>query len=236
VKARVVPEARAMDPARLADQIVVVIDTLRATTSIACAVARGAAVEPVGSVAAAKRARGPRAPIAGERGGKRLPGFDFGNSPVELIGAQLAGKTLILTTTNGTGAVARSAGAKAIYSGAIVNAGAIARAVAPLLSSRELVLVCAGRTTGVALEDLCGAGAILDALLPAAPDPRTLTDGVRLSLELFRRERLRLPDFLLECESGRNLVRIGNAADVAYCAQVDALDVAPVLRRGRFRV
>ncbi len=234
MKIRVVPEARAMDPKRLVGQVVVVIDTLRATTSIPCAVARGAIVEPVASVAAAKRARGRRVYIAGERGGKRLPGFDFGNSPVELMDAELAGYKLVLTTTNGTGAIARSRGAKAIFVGAVVNARAIARAVEKRVGQAELVLVCAGRTTGVALEDLVGAGAIIDALLPGEPDVRALTDGARISLELFRRERSRLQDFLIECESGRNLVRLGAEADVAFCARLDALDVAPVLVRGRF--
>ena len=235
MKIRVVPEARAMDVTRIVGNVVVVIDTLRATTSIPYAIARGAVVEPVRSIAEARRARGGRrVRIAGERGGRRLPGFDFGNSPVELSEAELAGFRLVLTTTNGTGAVARSAGAKAIYAGAIVNAGAIARAVAPRLGPAELVLVCAGRTTGVALEDLVGAGAIIDALLPGEQDPHGLTDGARLSLELFRRERARLHAFLLECESGRNLVRLGAEADVACCAKLDALDVAPVLARGRF--
>lgn len=234
MKVRVVPEARSLKPGSVDGKAVVVIDTLRATTTIACATARGARVEPVTSPTEARRRRKGRGVlICGERGGSKLPGFDFGNSPVEIEAATLAGRRLVITTTNGTGAIARSAGARAIFAGALVNARAIARAVAQT-GLEELVLLCAGRTTGVALEDLAGAGAIIDALMPGPLDPRSVTDGARLSLELFRRERPRLGPFLTECESGRNLLRLGAAADVARCAELDVIDVAPRYTRGRF--
>jgi 2-phosphosulfolactate phosphatase len=233
VKIRVVPEARSLDPDAVAGGGVVVIDTLRATTSIAHAVARGARVEPVKSVAEARRRRGRGVLIAGERGGQRLSGFDLGNSPAEILRAPLDGKRLVLTTTNGTGAVARSAQARFILAGALVNARAVAEHVVAQ-APESLYLVCAGRTTGIALEDLLGAGAILDALLPRRTDVTELTDGARLSIELFRRERSRLAAALDECESGRNLRRMGAEEDVHLCAMLDALDVAPRLLRGCF--
>ena len=234
MKIRVVPEARSLDPDTVAKCVVVAIDTLRATTTIAVAVASGALVETVKSIAEAKRRRKlNRVLIAGERGGRKIVGFDLGNSPAEIERAALSGKRLVLTTTNGTGAIARSAAADAIFAGALVNATAIARAVTKN-RTRELVLLCAGRTTGVALEDLVGAGAIIDALLPGPFDPLQLSDGARLSLELFRREKRRLHAFLCECESGRNLLRIGSAEDVALCAALDSVPVAPRLRRGAF--
>ena len=234
MKIRVVPEARSLVPDTVEGSTVVVIDTLRATTTIACAVALGISVETVASIAEAKRRRGPRVLIAGERGGKKLPGFDLGNSPVDVVDAArgtLVGKRLVLTTTNGTGAIARSAAARAIYVGALVNASAIARAVA---NDESLVLLCAGRTTGVALEDLLGAGAIIAALPAGCFDEAQLSDGARLSLDLFRRSKTRLPAFLRECESGRNLLRMGATADVALCAELDRNAVAPRLLRGRF--
>jgi 2-phosphosulfolactate phosphatase len=233
MKIRVVPEARSLDADAVRGQVVVVIDTLRATTTIAHAVAAGARVEPVRTIAEARRRRKTGALIAGERGGARLAGFDFGNSPIEISAAALRGRRLVLTTTNGTLAIARAEAARAIYSGALVNAGAVAAAV-----RRErpdaLFLVCAGRTTGVALEDLAGAGAILDVLLPGRVELSTLTDGSRIALELFRRERRRLELLLRLCESGRNLIRLGAEADLAACARTDVLRVAPKLRRGQF--
>ena len=232
MKIRVVPEARSLVPASVAGATVVVIDTLRATTTIACAVARGVVVETVASIAEAKRRRRPRVLIAGERGGKKLPGFDLGNSPVDIEGPALVGKKLVLTTTNGTGAIARSAAARAIYVGALVNASAVARAVA---RDESLVVVCAGRTTGVALEDLLGAGAIIAALPAGSFEEAMLSDGARLSLDLFRRAKNRLHAFLRECESGRNLLRMGADADVELCADLDRNDVAPRLSRGSFR-
>jgi len=233
VKLRVVPEARAMKLGAVRGHAAIVIDTLRATTSIAYAVAGGAKVEPVRSLAEARRRRQTGVFLVGERGGKPVRGFHFGNSPIALAAAALSGKRLVLTTTNGTGAIARCEGAKALYAGALVNARAVAAAIAKE-SFAELFLVCAGRTSGVALEDLLGAGAILDALLGKGAELRTLSDGARLSLELFRRERARLPAFLGECESGRNLTRLGSGDDVALCSQLDVLRVAPRLRRGQF--
>ncbi|MEO6951016.1 MAG: 2-phosphosulfolactate phosphatase [Polyangia bacterium] len=280
MKIRVVPEARSLVPESVEGATVVVIDTLRATTTIACAVACGIVVETVASIAEAKRRRGPRVLIAGERGGKKLPGFDLGNSPVDIEaaargtaspsgrdegqaaargtaspsgrdegqaaargtaspagrnegqGPSLGGKKLVLTTTNGTGAIARSAAARAIYVGALVNAAAVARAVS---NAESLVLVCAGRTTGVALEDLLGAGAIIAALPAGSFEESLLSDGARLSLDLFIRSKKRLHAFLRECESGRNLLRMGAEADVKLCAELDRNDVAPRLVRGCFR-
>ncbi len=235
MKIRVVAEARSLDPERVPKTVVVVIDTLRATTTIAIALAVGASVETVKSIAEAKRRRvAGKVFIAGERGGSKIRGFDLGNSPVEIENAPLRGRRLVLTTTNGTGAIARSTAADAIFVGALVNASAVAKAV-QALAPKELILLCAGRTTGIALEDLAGAGAIIDALHPGPIDPLAVTDGTRLSVELFRRERRRLHDFLLECESGRNLVKLGAAADVARCAELDSVDLAPRLRRGLFR-
>lgn len=233
MKLRVVPEARSLKVGAVRGHAAVVIDTLRATTSIAYAVAGGAKVEPVRSLAEARRRRGANTFLVGERGGKPVPGFDFGNSPVALRDSALRGKRLVLTTTNGTGAIARCEGAKAIYAGALVNARAIAASIAKG-SFTELFLVCAGRTTGIALEDLLGAGAILDALLGKDADPLPLSDGARIALELFRRERARLHRYIVACESGRNLTRLGSSDDVALCAQLDVLDVAPRLFRGQF--
>ena len=232
MKIRVVPEARSLDPEKVRGQIVVIVDTLRATTTIAAAVAAGTTVEPVKSITAARRLRSAKARIAGERGGHKLPGFDFGNSPVEIGGASWRGARLVLTTTNGTLAVARAKAAREIYSGALVNASALAKALKG--ASHDLWFVCAGRTTGVALEDLAGAGAVLDRLLPDPFDPSEVTDGVRVSVELFRRERGRLHAFLLETESGRNLMKIGGADDLRACAALDSVPVAPRLVRGRF--
>jgi 2-phosphosulfolactate phosphatase len=232
MRIRVVPEARALDPKRVAGAVVVVIDTLRATTTIAQAVHGGAIVEPVASIAAARKRR-KGAILAGERGGEKVPGFDLGNSPVEVGAASLRGKRVVLTTTNGTLAIARAKQARSIWSGALVNASAVAAAVRRQ-DADELYLVCAGRTTGIALEDLAGAGAIVDALRPGRIELTSLTDGERIALELFRRERERLELLLRLCESGRNLMRLGADDDLIACARLDALSVAPRLVRGRF--
>jgi 2-phosphosulfolactate phosphatase len=111
---------------------VVVIDVFRAFTTAAVALARGAdAIVIVGDVDEAKhlRSRGLGQFCMGERGGLKLPGFDFGNSPSELSRAEVHGKTLILTTTNGTAGILSAQGAAAIYAAALVTAAATAAAI-----------------------------------------------------------------------------------------------------------
>jgi 2-phosphosulfolactate phosphatase len=234
----VVPSAAAV-PAAPALPVgpIAVIDTLRATTTVAAALAAGAPwVEPVASVAEARRRRAarPNALLAGERGGDRLPGFDLGNSPVAAA-ALGGGRGLILTTTNGTRACDRlvRAGAggeeRPIYAAALVNA---ARAAAALRRAAErpgcqaAILVCAGQDGHAAAEDLLTAGAIA-AALPAAWGRDDLALMAQWAWE--RRPDGDLAHTLAACPHGRTLAAKGYGADIVASARVDAFDVLPRL-------
>src|SRR5262245_18694621 len=153
------------EPAALAGKTVVVIDVLRATTTIIRALAAGAReVVPCLEVEEARRISselGSAAILGGERGGVPIPGFDLGNSPAEYTRERVGGKTVVFTTTNGTRAMQRCKLAGRVLLGAFVNFSAICR---ELSGTDEIAIVCAGTDGHVTREDTLLAGAIVDDL------------------------------------------------------------------------
>src|ERR1700728_2869450 len=120
---------RTLETGRLRASACAVIDVIRATSTIVTALARGAAgVQPVASVdvAFALKERNPKALLAGERGGRALPGFDLGNSPEDFTPEHVRGRPVILTTTNGTQALAACDGARAVITASLLNLDAAA--------------------------------------------------------------------------------------------------------------
>ncbi len=145
------------------DGALVVVDVLRATTAIACALAHGArAVIPVRHASAARRvARSiDGALLGGEEKNSKIPGFDFGNSPSE-YDDRVRTKTIVMRTTNGTRVLEALSGRKPVFCAAFANVSAVARA----LGKRDVAAVtfiCAGQDGAFSLEDFACAGAILD--------------------------------------------------------------------------
>ena len=131
VRAHLLPTL--VDPEQLRGRVAVVIDVLRATTTIIHALARGAeCVIPCLEVEAARQAAqkiGSSALLGGERGGMRIDGFDFGNSPTEYVSEKISGRTIVFSTTNGTRAMLHCRQAAKILLGAFVNRAAVAQAV-----------------------------------------------------------------------------------------------------------
>jgi 2-phosphosulfolactate phosphatase len=214
---------------------VVVIDVLRASSTIVTALAAGAAgVRPLGSVeeaAAAARAAG--AVLGGEREGLPPPGFDLGNSPREYDAARCEGRLVVLSTTNGTQAVLASRGSRRVLAGCLLNAEATARALVAG-GARDVLLLCSGSRGAVAADDVAAAGCLAGHLaLLAAAQP---SDAARVALALFDAWKHDLPGLLQRSVSGRRLAAIGLDADVLDCARVDALPlVAELDREGVFR-
>lgn len=253
--------------------------------------------------------------LAGERDGAKLPGFPHGNSPLEYGPEVSAGKTLVLTTTNGTRAIHGAAPAAAIYAGSLLNARAAAAAV--LDAGRDVTLLCAGTRERFSLEDTAAAGFVLMELLalagadatgpvcqaacgdaaagPAGQAPSQtrssagpsrqapsgssrrapaagremaghsgmsplagngtggsfpieaaagknnhgstvrleLTDPALAALHLARAYRQNPLQIMYDSRHGQKLLGMGLAADLAWCARVNALDVVPVYRDGR---
>lgn len=219
--------------------IAVVIDVLRASTTMITALAHGAArVVPVAGIDEARRLAatldGPVL-LGGERGGVRIPEFDLGNSPREYSAERVTGKTVVITTTNGTAALHACRAAREIVVGAIVNRAAVAEVVRRLAKGATPVhLVCAGTDGAVSAEDVLAAGAILDAASASGPAD-VLDDAAREALAFFRRVAHGgdLPAALVtefrRSPGGANLVDLGMEADLPAAAAIDSLAVVPRL-------
>jgi 2-phosphosulfolactate phosphatase len=209
--------------------VCVVFDVLRATSTMVTALAHGvSALLPVATLEEAflLRDRTPGALLGGERHGDRVEGFDLGNSPSEYC--QRQGATIVMTTTNGTGAVQACKGAECVLIGALLNLGAVARAVVARGAER-LVAVCAGTGPAVALEDVWAAGALLEHFEDFACSE--WSDSARCAHALYSQ----WPDAeaaLRHSSNGKALLAKGRAADVEWCAHLNRFGVVGELRDG----
>jgi 2-phosphosulfolactate phosphatase len=217
--------------------VCIVIDALRATSTVATVLARGARqVVVAGTIDEARRLRGdmPEALLCGEAGGLPPEGFDHGNSPVEFEGLDLRGRTLILATSNGTRALSGLRSARAAFTGSLLNLTACARLAAMVTTSQgSLAVVCSGteRGTRFSLEDTVVAGAFVERVVLAPGGGRTvLSDGATAALRLWRSYAERPRAAFDDAVHGRALVRIGMAADLDRCAEIDRYGVVPRLR------
>ena len=230
MKASVFFTSREAEGQALQDHTAVVIDVLRATSTIVAALAAGAeAIYPVVSIEDAMKLATSLgredALLAGERRGHAVDGFDLGNSPSEFTPETVGGKRVVMSTSNGTAALLAAAGAERVLVGSFVNVSAVADAVAGV---ERLALVCAGREGRYSLDDALCAGMLLMRLTGRLGAALELEDGGRAALALAT---LYTPDpeFLLMTSSGAALAEIGMAEDVRWCAREDVFDLVPEL-------
>ena len=199
--------------------VIVMIDALRASATMIAALEMGmAAVMPVVSP---EDCTGEV--TAGERGGRKLPNCRHNNSPLELMRQSYAGKSLVLTSTNGVECLLSASGpASIVLVGSTLNRRAVAGAAGRLARKRgvPITLLMAGRNNQHAAEDALAAGEIARAL-PEARMHGELPSSAALEA-----------DFCAS-DSGRNLIALGYADDVRFCAQLDRCEVVPVLMQGQ---
>jgi 2-phosphosulfolactate phosphatase len=213
-------------------RVTVVIDVLRATSTIVEALGAGArAVYPVVSIEEALRLANTLGRedvlLCGERRCVRIEGFDLGNSPLEFTPERVAGKTLVMSTTNGTQVMAQTAGAERVLIASALNAGAVARTLAE--AGSDAVIVCAGREKHFALEDAVVAGHLARRLAEILPGPLETNDGALAALALAGRFPIS-EGFFLSTGAGQLLEAADLTADLAVCAQIDRHDIVPVFR------
>jgi 2-phosphosulfolactate phosphatase len=218
----------------VAGKPVIVLDVVRATSSIVAALANGAravvpAATPDEALRVAKNLERDDVLLAGERGGHRIDGFDLGNSPIEMDAETVADKTLVMATTNGTGALVAAEPGRPVLVAAITNFSAVvARAKEELKESGELTVLCSGRERMFALEDAYVAGRIVKALLPDNKRKDVeLNDAAIAALELVRRYGDRWKRAVIASAAARDLKKIGYRADVEAVTEVDAYDIVP---------
>jgi 2-phosphosulfolactate phosphatase len=242
-----VPEFVAPD--ELAGTTAVVIDVLRATTTIVYALQSGArevipCLEVADALALAKQFAPDGIELGGERHGTIIEGFGLGNSPAEYSPERVGGKTVLFTTTNGTRAMDHVRQADEILLAAFVNASAV---VARLLDRERIVIVCAGTDGNASEDDVLLAGLLVDRL------QRGSAVAYKQNAEATRARHLWLTSFglsnatdhvpayrlavrLRTCLGAKNLIAIGLDADILAASQIDRFDLLPRLDLATFRI
>ncbi len=222
-------------PAHVRGRVVALIDTARAATTLTTLIAGGAdAVYPVPSEAEARALAKalPGARLCGERGGQRIAGFDFGNSPTVFAATDVRGMRLVQTTSNGTRAAALAADAAAAFVVCLRNRAAAARALRDAAAPGELdfAIVCAGeqRATTASVEDAFTAGALAALLLDGhEPAAIFLESGARLALRIFDAYGRDPQRALADAPHASYLASLGYGEDIRYAGELDCESVVP---------
>jgi 2-phosphosulfolactate phosphatase len=209
------------------DYIVVIIDIFRATSSICYGIENGAeAIIPVSEVdeCAAYRDKGTHYLIAAERDGSVVEGFDFGNSPFSYTKEKVSGKTVVLTTTNGTQALHLSRKAKKIVIGSFLNLTSLCSWLKT--QNDNILLVCAGWKNNFNLEDTLFAGAVIEQLKSGN---FKLDDPAIAANDLYQIGKDDINQYLKKTSHGERLKKLGIEKDIEFCLQVDLTTAIPVL-------
>lgn len=218
------------------ERVIIVIDVLRATSTIATALANGATeVIPVSdageAIQLAKRLGEDQCLTGGERGGLPIPGLNLGNSPREYNQEVIGDKKLALCTSNGTQAVRWAQSGKKVFTASFLNMAPIVRQI--LEDGSDVLIVCSGSAGSFAMEDLLCAGRIIQEV-GTHKHGLELSDAAKLAKMAYQKQKTAgLEKALMETEHGKNLVELGLGEDVVFCAQIDAYQVVPVYSGGR---
>ena len=219
----------------LEGKAVVVIDSLRATSTMLTAFENGCAgFIPVATIEEARAlAAGPKDPnilLGGERGARALEGFQVGNSPRDYSPETVRGKVVIITTTNGTRALVTAKRAKEVFIGAFLNLSAVCRRLKE--SGRDGIIACSGEKNLFCLEDFVCGGAMV-ACLSKEEKSLTMTDAARAAKILYEHFAPDICAMLEGSEWGQYLDGVGLGEDVRICAQTDSSRLVPVYRDGK---
>ena len=221
----------------LAGSVAVVVDVLRASTTIVHALAAGCcSVRPCAEIEEARKLADPlpagKVILAGERLGEKIAGFDRGNSPREFTAANCKGCTLILTTSNGTRALLRAADAERVLVAGFVNFSAVCEQLRA--DARPVHIICSGSDGEPSLEDALLAGAFVEHLCDHYE--LQLNDSARLAWDSFETNGHVLRSALDLGRGGQRLKELGFDADISAAAEIDALTLVPELRRDPLRI
>ena len=217
------------NPAVIRNSCCVVIDVLRATTTMVHALGNGASsITPALTVDEARQhARVQGGLLGGERDCVRLEGFDLGNSPIEYSAEKVAGKSITMTTTNGTKAMMACLEADRILIAAFANLDAVASAIA---DQRRVNIICAGTNGQITLEDTLMAGA-----LASGRGYSDCNDQTLLAIDSWKdcqtspNKQSGIVEKLMQSEGGKNLQQVGMVSDIKLCAKLNTYSVLPTL-------
>ncbi|MCX8492303.1 MAG: 2-phosphosulfolactate phosphatase [Cyclobacteriaceae bacterium] len=214
------------------DKTVVVVDILRATSCMVTAFAHGVeSITPIANLEECQSLKLKGFVISGERDGKKVDGFDKGNSPFEYMNEQVRGLKIAFTTTNGTQAIEKSKGAKDVIIGSFLNLNAVAKYL--LLDEHNVLVVCAGWKGKVNLEDTLFAGALVDKLKDyLGPD----CDAPLAAQHLYHIAKDDMVSFLNASSHVRRLNKLHIHDDLKFCVTPDQYTVLPRLINGVLRL
>ena len=214
---------------------VVVIDVLRATSTMIVAFENGCtAFIPVGTIEEARNlvAEDSNADflLGGERGALPVEGFHCGNSPRDYDRKTVKGKTVVMTTTNGTRALVAARKGAEIFVGAFLNLSALIQRL--MESGRDVLIACSGEKGFFCMDDTVCGGAMVARLEEKGISlrPRESAQAARILFDWYGRD---IPGLLRSCEWGQQLERMGLGEDIPICAQLDSSSLVPVFKEGR---
>lgn len=222
---------------------VVVVDSLRATSTIVTALYNGCrAIWPAGDLQGAlalkrqlqKRSSSGSILLGGEKNGSKPQGFDLGNSPREYTPGRVKGKIIILTTTNGTKALLKAQNAGEIIIGAWLNSNRVSEYL--VAEAGPVSFLCAGTRGGFSLEDFFTCGKIITSICNLAAGKKlsiNLDDGARTARLLYQAYYWHPRRVFLTSSNGLRLQETGQIADIDCCLQSDRLEIIPTFSRGR---
>ena len=209
------------------NSIVVVIDVLRATSSMVYGIDNGAtAIIPVAQVEECLAYKEHGYLLAAERNGEVVTGYDFGNSPFSYTKEKVAGKTVVLTTTNGTKALhmARERAAEVVI-GSFLNLTALSNWLKS--DDKDVLLLCAGWKDQINLEDTLFAGAVVQQLRVVFDE---FDDSSVLAEDLYQLAQHDLRAYMHKSSHSHRLAALNIEEDVKFCLQLDICEAIPVLR------
>jgi 2-phosphosulfolactate phosphatase len=211
------------------EDIVVVIDILRASSAICTAFANGAEkIIPVGDVAAAREYKLKGYLVAAERDGYVLDFADFGNSPFNFTTDRVSGKTIVYSTTNGTGIIEMASSSHSIVIGSFLNIGALTRWLT--VQERGVLLFCAGWKNRFNLEDTICAGAMAE-LLMSTGFFETRCDSTLAAIDLWTLAKNDLPAYIDKAAQRTRLRDKGLDDCINYCLTMDLSSNIPIMKQ-----
>ncbi len=227
------------DKPDLSDKTAVVIDVLRATSSIVTAFEQGAReIIPVASIEEARNLfgnsrEGETVLLAGERNAEKIDGFHLGNSPYDFGAERVKNASIILTTTNGSRALVAVRVAKLVIAASLLNVSAAADKV--LSSGNDVEIVCSGSELRFSLEDALCAGFLVNDILARSQNTE-LSDSAIAASVLVKQFKKDVVGAVLNSEHGKTLIEHGYEKDVRFCAQVNSSNLVPVYANSRLTI
>jgi len=219
----------------LAGKLVVIIDVLRASSTIVTALANGCSgfipiFSPDQAREKAQQFEKERILLGGEREGIKIEGFDLGNSPREYKREVVKDRTIIFSTTNGVKTLEMARGAYRIIIGSFLNLQAVCNYCANY--NGDILIICAGKEGRFSLEDTACAGMLIDSLKDTLSDTCQESDVNLTARLLYKRFGNNILEILRKSQHGQYLESIGLDEDLKFCSQLDFFRIVPIFKDG----